>query len=312
MYRILRDSETLVLSGVLHMCHPIRSCVRNIKPLLIVALVLAFASPFAEAGRRCKRRYSTYCAPCPVSICPSCATATANIPGAMQPTAPVAFVHRGVSYSWAPVAGIGTEEELEEEIAARPPHERAMAASNTENFAGHDRKKPKTSISTAPVEDFTDLAALLASLTPDDQMLNHTPPVLKDPDFDRVAEEQRNVRVSGAIAAIKKEPDNDFHVILASTGSASADFMNIEISGLPTTGPNRAPLAAVRASLRQFLTANGVNVTSSYIKFNPPIPVTVTGSLFYDIDHAPGVVGPSGMRPKTSWEIHPVTELTFP
>ena len=34
--------------------------------------------------------------------------------------------------------------------------------------------------------------------------------------------------------------------------------------------------------------------------------------LIYDIDHAPGVVGPSGMRPRTSWEIHPVTKLDLP
>ena len=51
--------------------------------------------------------------------------------------------------------------------------------------------------------------------------------------------------------------------------------------------------------------------TGSYIKFTPAIPVKVQGSLFYDIDHEPGVIGPTGFRPKTAWEIHPVTDIEF-
>ena len=37
----------------------------------------------------------------------------------------------------------------------------------------------------------------------------------------------------------------------------------------------------------------------------------VCGSLFYDISHSPGTVGPQGLRPGTAWEIHPVTSIVF-
>jgi hypothetical protein len=39
--------------------------------------------------------------------------------------------------------------------------------------------------------------------------------------------------------------------------------------------------------------------------------VKVTGSLFFDVDHKAGSVGPTGMRPKTAWEIHPVSDIQF-
>ena len=49
-----------------------------------------------------------------------------------------------------------------------------------------------------------------------------------------------------------------------------------------------------------------------YVKFDPPIPVRVTGSLFWDIEHPPpNTVGPTDRRPKTAWEIHPVTKIEF-
>jgi len=44
-------------------------------------------------------------------------------------------------------------------------------------------------------------------------------------------------------------------------------------------------------------------------KLKKPIAVEVQGSLFYDIDHEPGVVGPLDMQPRTAWEIHPISEL---
>jgi len=48
-----------------------------------------------------------------------------------------------------------------------------------------------------------------------------------------------------------------------------------------------------------------------YKVFTKPIPVRITGSLFYDIDHAPGVVGTGPYKPRTAWEIHPVTKIEF-
>ena len=51
--------------------------------------------------------------------------------------------------------------------------------------------------------------------------------------------------------------------------------------------------------------------SQSYHRFHPPVAVTVSGSLFYDVDHPPGAVGPVWAKPKTAWEIHPVTALSF-
>jgi hypothetical protein len=37
----------------------------------------------------------------------------------------------------------------------------------------------------------------------------------------------------------------------------------------------------------------------------------VTGSLFFDVDHPAGAVGPQGHRPQTAWEIHPISSIAF-
>ena len=39
--------------------------------------------------------------------------------------------------------------------------------------------------------------------------------------------------------------------------------------------------------------------------------VKIRGSIFFDTDHAAGTVGPTGFRPATAWEIHPVIYLEF-
>ena len=84
--------------------------------------------------------------------------------------------------------------------------------------------------------------------------------------------------------------------------------MNAEISGLPQ-GAFRKPLTIPRQAFKDYF---GANIPGrSYSVFDSPIPVTVTGSLFYDIDHKPGVVGPGDLKPQTSWEIHPVSTITF-
>ena len=98
--------------------------------------------------------------------------------------------------------------------------------------------------------------------------------------------------------------------MLGTAPGESPRFINVEISGLPSSGQFRTPLKQVRDKFKAYL---GTEISGSgYHKFvDAPIPVTITGSLFYDIDHPPGVVGPTGMRPKTAWEIHPVTDIEF-
>ena len=75
---------------------------------------------------------------------------------------------------------------------------------------------------------------MLDDLLADDFMrFQHDPPLERGPGFDRVEEEDENVMVPDAIAAIKREPDNDYRVILVSVGTGQKRFMNIEVSGLP-------------------------------------------------------------------------------
>lgn len=50
---------------------------------------------------------------------------------------------------------------------------------------------------------------------------------------------------------------------------------------------------------------------SQYVKFPTPIPITVTGSVFFDVDHTPGDVHSGSIVPDTVWEIHPISNLVF-
>ncbi|MDB6065486.1 MAG: hypothetical protein JWR26_1694 [Pedosphaera sp.] len=191
------------------------------------------------------------------------------------------------------------------------PH-RIFGSPSTENFAGTDRKAAKTSSSTGPQDTRADVAELLANLPEtDDNMMNHNPPISKSATSGRVSEEEHNVVVtSGFIYAIAKESDNDYHIILGTAPGGTPQFMNVEVSGLPSTGAFRAPLKQVRDKFQSFF---GTAIAGSgYHKMvGDPVPVRVTGSLFYDIDHAPGAVGPTGLKPTTAWEIHPVTDIVF-
>ena len=180
-----------------------------------------------------------------------------------------------------------------------------------DDFTGTDRKAAKTSLSAGPMETFTNLADLLASLPPDSDMLNHDPPITKSSDSQRVVEEETNVTVDAFLFAAKGESDNDFHLILGSTpDAASAQFMNVEISGLPADEPFRTQLGIPRQDFKNFF-GDQVPGTGGYQRYDPPIPVRVSGSQFYDIDHKPGAVGPRDIAPATAWEIHPISSIVF-
>lgn len=178
------------------------------------------------------------------------------------------------------------------------------------HFRGVDRKGPKISIVSASLEDFNDIVALIDTLPDDDEMLNHDPEIARDT-MTRADEEKRNVRVPAWIYAIKYEADQDWHVIIGTRPSgATKTFFNAEVSGLPPSSSSTfAKLLKVRKSLASIL-ADDLPSGSGYSKYDDPIPVVVEGSLFFDVDHAAGVVGPAGMRPATAWEIHPVTKLS--
>jgi hypothetical protein len=202
-----------------------------------------------------------------------------------------------------------------------------MAAMNPGDvFTGHYRLAVKTAIfrdadgQIPPAEQVADIPALLGSLPSDDAMRAKYPDLAVDPDASpetklavtpfRVAEEQRNVTIPAWIWYVRKEADNDFHVIVGSSADpANVTYMNVEVSGLPIAAddPNLADLQNARGQLTGLVGHDPSDV--HYEAFTPPLPVSVTGSLLYDGDHVPGEVGPTGHQPQTTWEIHPVSTI---
>lgn len=193
-------------------------------------------------------------------------------------------------------------------------------------FAGHYRLAVKTAIfrdatgQIVPAEQVADVPTLLASVPADAAMRVKYPSLLVSATASpeeklaatpvRVAEEQRNVTIPAWIWYVKKETDNDFHVIVGSSADpTNVTYMNVEVSGLPVTAddPNLADLQNARAQLIA-LTGNEPGLLR-YEAFSPPLPVSITGSLLYDGDHVAGEVGPVGHQPQTTWEIHPVITI---
>ena len=178
-------------------------------------------------------------------------------------------------------------------------------------FRGKDRSEPKTSVADAALETFSSISDLESTLPPDEAMLNHDPQITRGT-MDRAVEEQRNVRVVAWIYAIKYESDQDWHIIAGTDPRTGGPrYLNTEVSGLPArASPFRDTLLTVREELIQIL-GGDLPGPSSYRKFDEPIPVKIDGSLFYDVDHKPGAVGPVDMKPTSAWEIHPITNLVI-
>jgi hypothetical protein len=186
----------------------------------------------------------------------------------------------------------------------------ARTSTSGDTFAGTDRRDPKTSVATGGLESYPTIAALRSSFPSDVFMLGLG--ITRAPDSQRTPEEQHNVTVGAYIYAASKERDNDFHLIVGDKGCAGAEcFINVEVSGLPQQqgDPNFLTLSAVRT---KFLTYFGQHQPSrGYRTFDPPIAVTLTGSIFFDVDHPAGAVGPAGLKPSSAWEIHPLTDIVF-
>lgn len=180
---------------------------------------------------------------------------------------------------------------------------------SNDNFSGHDRKKAKTSIAEIGTDNYNSINELINTLQSDNEMINHNPPISHKESSNRVFEEKRNAKILNTfIYAIKREPDNDFHIIIGNVPDNHV-YLNIENSGLP--GGRSKSYRKLKAVRKKFEDKFGELCSTAYLKFNPPVPVLIEGSLFYDIDHRPGAVGPAGLKPATSWEIHPVTDVVF-
>lgn len=186
------------------------------------------------------------------------------------------------------------------------------AAPPDDVFRGTARRAAKLSLAAAPTESFSDLAKLIPTLAPHGKMARH-PGLSTDATNDRVAEERRNVRLGAFLYAASREDDNDFHLIVGRRPRQAQLYMTVEISGLPPrTSPAFAALNRARRAYSRFF---GPHLPgASYDFYDPPIPVTIEGSLFFDLSHAKGSrPGPSRLRPHMPvlWEIHPVSKIAF-
>jgi hypothetical protein len=185
-------------------------------------------------------------------------------------------------------------------------------------YAGCARRAAKVSLvseAEAPTEFYASVAdfkrnALDATHMLDAFMRNGVqPPLRSGANHDRHPSERRNVVIDVLLLAVKHEPDNDYHLIVGDPGCQQPEcFFNIEISGLPLTDhPDLDELSNAQSDFEAFI--NHASVGGSYHYWEDPPRARVSGSLFYDISHPPGQVGPKGMRPWTAWEIHPVRSI---
>ena len=184
-------------------------------------------------------------------------------------------------------------------------------AAGGDNFAGQARMVAKLSIATAPVENFSDVSKLMATLPTFDTMLALNIPTT--PNSDRVQQEKRNIHVTGFLFAASREADNDFHLIVGLSPNAAQEmYMTMEVSGLPQANSPAFPdLNAARTTYKQFFGAANLP-GAGYHFYQPPIPVQIDGSLFFDATHDTGQApGPPSLKSRmpTIWEVHPISKI---
>jgi hypothetical protein len=181
-----------------------------------------------------------------------------------------------------------------------------------ERFGGTARKAAKLSIATGPVKSFPDLKDLIASLKSDDAMIAHKPKIKTTASSGRVEAENKNVKVKAFLYAASREEDNDFHLIIGRATTKTPEmYMTMELSGLPPdNSPALEELTEARSAYKDFF---GNDLPGfSYDFYDPPIPVSITGSLFFDMNHATGTrPGPPSLKSRmpTVWEVHPITAI---
>ena len=197
-------------------------------------------------------------------------------------------------------------EEVHDEDEALPP---MSFAGDPDEYRGSARKAAKLAFSSADLQAFESLRTLRSSLPKQSTMAALG--ISSAPESGRHSKEDRNVRVTGLLVAASKEDANDYHLILCHRPAQLGQWcFTAEISGLPTDDePFFAELEAARSQFLEFF--GDEKPGTKYDIYDPPIPVRIAGSLFFAVNHGSGVVGPTGYKTKTSWEIHPVSEIVF-
>lgn len=262
------------------------------------------------------------------------ATTRPGLPAGKYVLATRVLTPRGPAVAEAATAGLGVRgvrgtyrilrtDEVDAKDEPLSPAERnnvaatAVAAatrSTGDDFAGTARKAAKLSISDAAVESFADIPDLVHSLPSKSKMVHHHPPITTDSNSDRVAEEKRNVRINAFLYAASRENDNDWHLIVGRDPTADPPmYVTMEVSGLPPhSNPSFARLKAARDAFKAFF---GEDLPgASYDFYDPPIPIKVEGSLFFDMSHATGrSPGPPSLHDDMPviWEVHPISNLVL-
>ncbi|HLN30205.1 MAG TPA: hypothetical protein VK395_20850 [Gemmataceae bacterium] len=285
------------------------------RKLILATIVLAAtASVWISDGSACGRRKHRHCNSCNYGCAPVCCVSIAQEPYA--PSAPsgtsLILTTPKATYRQIPTNDRGN---FEHDLAEPDSLEGAPKPSDGIHFAGSARKVAKTSIAQAGTEPLSDLDTLLDPLLTKQDFSDGVMRKKIKPNSPRVNEEKRNVSVRAFLYATKKEGDNDYHLLIGPDPSQSdnAHYMTSEVSGLPDPA-NQATttLTAARNQFENFVERSGGHLPgTTYMRFDPPIPIVVTGSLFFDIDHHPGQVGTGTIVPKSVWEIHPVTTIVF-
>lgn len=180
------------------------------------------------------------------------------------------------------------------------------------DYDGKVRATAKTSMATRKTENFETVGDFLASL-PTDNYMRQTGVNDKSA---RTIDENRNVLLKKAfIFHITKEPDQDFHLIVGDLNEQGekVNILNVEIAGLPKDKTTRDYFFLERTR-RQLYEKYPEFFTGNKKTFAPKTKfpeITIRGSLFFDSHHTPDQIGSGTTKPKSVWEIHPVTYIEF-
>jgi hypothetical protein len=176
-------------------------------------------------------------------------------------------------------------------------------------FSGLDRAVAKKSFSSATQYTYGSFNAFKNTLPTDAFMRSLGIP--RSSTSDRVSQENRNMYIKTSyLYAIKRESDGDLHMIIGDNSQSA--LINCEASGYPATVATSYPkIKAVKEAIVARFSTDFCG-KSSYTIFSPPVLITgFKGSLFFDVDHSAGTVGPAAYRPTTAWEVHPISYIKF-
>jgi hypothetical protein len=189
---------------------------------------------------------------------------------------------------------------------------------NTDSFEGTDRGKVKTTKSRAILEKNVDAKKLFSDLSKDEGQLCADANTFLDDKRKKI--ENRNIQLNTVyLYTFKRQKDEDYHLVVGTTSNPkTAYFFNVEISGEPPAGANgRTEIIQARTDFEAYFElAYCANNYYDQDWRQTPVPVIITGSLFFDAFHCRSFQnsGPQKWKEiklQTAWEIHPITKIEF-